>query len=91
MSGVELEWSLWCPRHLEPFRPKWPEGAAIAMVELFKAAAADERVIDAAGGDADNLNGVLRVIAPVCCYLGDDIMAGITAAALSLPPTPEAT
>jgi hypothetical protein len=55
------------------------------MVELFKAAAADERVIAAADGNADNLNDVLRIIAPVCCYLGDDTMAGIIALALPAP------
>jgi len=85
--SVELDWSLWCSRHLEPLRAKWPEGAVIAMVELFKAAAADDRVIAAAGGDADNLTAVLHVIAPVCCYLGDAVVAQIMAAAAPTPST----
>lgn len=30
---VTLDWSLWCARHLEPYRAEWPKGAAVAMGE----------------------------------------------------------
>ena len=43
------------------------------MVGLFNAAARDERIIEATGGDADNLTGVLRIVKPVCCYIEDGL------------------
>lgn len=59
------------------------------MVGLTKAAAADKRVQAACGttkdglADAANLNGVLRIVAPVCCYVGDDIVTAVLDAALA--------
>lgn len=80
--NIELDWSLWCPRHLEPLRKDWPRGCAIAMVTLFKMASEDERVVAACNGDSNNLQGVLKIISPVCCYLPTGMAEDIVTLAL---------
>lgn len=76
---VTLDWSLWCARHLEPYRAQWPKGAAIAMMRLFDAAVAMPAVADAAGNDVARLTEALRRFAPVCCFVGKDAMDRIYA------------
>lgn len=71
---VHLDWDLWCPGHLSPLRSGWPKVAALAMMGLFNAAVRDERVIELAGGDAEELQRVLRSVRPVCCLVGDETM-----------------
>lgn len=86
--GVQLDFAVhWCARHLEPFRARWPEGAGVAMVKLFELAVADDRLIDRAPKDADgkaktsSIDALLREHAPLCCWLGDERMAEVYAAA----------
>jgi hypothetical protein len=45
----------------------------LAMMGLFTAAVRDERIIEAAGGDANNSTGVLQIVKPVCCYIADGL------------------
>ena len=66
---VMLDWTLWCPEHLEPYRAKWPSGAAIAMIKLFEAAAKMPAVVDAAKGDANFLTEALQRFKPLCCFI----------------------
>lgn len=90
---VELDFRVhWCRRHLEPFRARWPEGSAVAMVKLFEAAAADGRIIAAcpktAGGLAktESLNAVMREHSPLCCFIAPDALAAVYAAAGKVAP-----
>lgn len=80
---VNLEWNVhWCARHLEPFRSRWPAGAATAMLLLFNASVAREEIVRHAGGRADSLDAVLREFSPLCCFLGDAVMQDLTTKAL---------
>lgn len=79
---VELDWSLWCPRHLEPYRENWPKGAPLAMLRLFEAAVALPAVADAAKGDAGNLGAALKRFAPLCCFVGKEKLGAIYAETL---------
>lgn len=49
------------------------------MIGLFQAAAADPRVMDYCQNDAAKLTEALKHFAPVCCFLGDEVMAKLTA------------
>lgn len=77
-----------CDRHREPLRAEWPKGAALAMLGLFNAIVADERVVamlpkDAEGkADTYALDGVLTEVGPFCCFLGDAIAGEVVALAL---------
>jgi hypothetical protein len=73
--GVALDFSTaWCPRHLSPFRANWPNKAPTAMVMLFKAFTADERVIAMCEGDTFRLAAVAHEHSPLCCFLGDEAL-----------------
>lgn len=79
---VELDWSLWCGRHLKPYRAQWPKGSAVAMMRLFQAAVAMPAVSDAARGDAANLTAALKRFAPLCCFIPKDKLDAIYAETL---------
>jgi hypothetical protein len=82
---IELDWQvMWCPRHLEPYRPAWPAGAATAVTKLFQAAAAMPVIADDAHGDVAQLPAALGTVAPVCCFVGQQVLDEIYAA--TLPP-----
>lgn len=85
---VTLDWSLWCARHLEPYRARWPKGAPLAMVRLFEAAVAMPAVADAAGGDTANLTAALRRFAPLCCFVGKEKLDAIYQETLPKPGRP---
>ncbi len=71
---VTLDWDvMFCARHREPLRAEWPKHAGLAIVGMFNAATADERVVSEAGGDTKELTSVLGRHRPVCCFLGDEI------------------
>jgi hypothetical protein len=76
---VWLDWSLWCGRHLEPYRARWPQGAPLAMMRLFDAAVRMPAVIDAAGGRTENLTEALKRFAPLCCFISHDDLEKIYA------------
>lgn len=76
-AQVQLTWDLWCPRHLEPYRAKWPAGAGVAMLRLFDAAVKMPAVADAAGGQAVNLTEALRRFAPLCCFISHEELQAI--------------
>jgi hypothetical protein len=65
----------WCARHLEPFRAEWPVGWPLAMMGLFQESVRNLEIIDAAGGQTEMLDRVLREFSPLCCFLGDEITA----------------
>lgn len=73
---------MWCGVHLEPFRAGWPKGAALAMMNLFAASAADERIVAAAGGITDRLGPVLREFGPMCCFLPAEVTEAVVRASL---------
>ena len=76
---ITMTWELWCLPHLEFLRAEWPRGAGAAMLLLFQAAAADERVVASCGGDVAKLTDGLKHFAPVCCFLGDEVVDRIKA------------
>lgn len=79
---IVLDWQvMWCPRHLEPFRAEWPKGAGVAMLALTRRAMAMPAIVDAAGGDADNVSAALRRFAPICCFLPRDDLEAVYAEA----------
>lgn len=88
--------SHWCPRHLEPFRDRWPAGWAFAMGALFEEAVRREEIQRAAGYDPEKgtpadtkmLDRVLREYAPLCCYLGDETAEKWTRLALADDSSP---
>lgn len=73
----------WCPRHLRPFRARWPHGTAVAMIELLQAAVAMPAisaacpVTDDGKADAAYLDEALRRFAPLCCFITADARAAI--------------
>ena len=81
---VKLDWSLWCDRHLSPYAPRWPQGAATAMVKLFQHAAAMPAVVDEAKGDTGNLTAALQRFKPLCCFVGAGVLNEIYAE--TVPP-----
>ena len=82
---VQLDWSLWCARHLEPYRKQWPKGAPLAMMRLFEAAVRMPAVIAYCGGDGDQLadanklTAALRRFKPLCCFVVKEAMDRIYA------------
>lgn len=84
---VELDWRRdWCERHLEPFRARWPEGAMVAMLDLFDRATRHEAILTVTAGDASRLEAAFAEFGPLCCLLGDDEMAEVYAKAGVSPP-----
>lgn len=81
----------WCARHLLPFKKDWPAGAPTAMIRLFQAVVEDPRFQRACGrddgsgavGQVSRINPLLSEFAPLCCFVGDEIMAAITTDALA--------
>ena len=73
----------WCPRHLKPYRDRWPSGVDDAMAVLVYKAMSDPRVVDFCGVDEDGqadarmLGAALDEFSPLCCLIGDDAMAQI--------------
>lgn len=57
----------------------------MAMLKLFQAAAAMPTVADAAHGDATQLSQALVRFAPVCCFVGSQVLDEIYAATLPQP------
>lgn len=84
-TPVQLDWSLWCDRHLQPYRAQWPKGAPLAMVQLFRAAAAMPAVIAYCGGGGDQLadpgklTEALQRFKPLCCFVSKETMDRIYA------------
>ena len=83
---VVLDWTLWCARHLEPFRKDWPKGASIAMMALFDAAVKMPAIQAHASHDANKLTQALRRFAPLCCFVSPEILNEIYRKALGAPP-----
>jgi hypothetical protein len=86
---IQLDWSLWCSRHLEPYRERWPYGAASAMLMVFHAAIAMPAVADAAGGDAEKIEAALQRFRPICCFISKAQLDKIYAETLPRQGTPE--
>jgi hypothetical protein len=57
-------------------------GAVQAMLGLFNAAAHDDEIAETCGSDVAMLDSVLQMYAPLCCYVGDEVMAKVTGLAL---------
>lgn len=67
----------WCPRHLEPYKARWPQGAATAMVMLFQEFAEDARVQELGAGDAMKLPALVAEHSPLCCYVDEKALQRI--------------
>lgn len=78
-AGVVLSWDLWCGRHLVPYRARWPEGTAVAMIRLFEAALKMDAVIAWTGGDADQITAALQRFRPLCCFIPNKALQAIYA------------
>ncbi len=76
-NAVQLDWSLWCSRHLDPYRAQWPAGATLAMMRLFEAAVAMDAVAEAASHDPANLTAALRRFRPLCCFISREALRKI--------------
>lgn len=75
---LDLSWEvMWCPRHLEPYRRDWPNGAAVAMLMLFTEALKMPAVMDAAGGEVSNIMRAMERFSPVCCFVSSETLEGI--------------
>lgn len=93
--GIMLDFAThWCAHHLEPFRPRWPLGAGVAMVKLVEIVLADERIVAAAPKDAAGkaltkaLNALVLEHSPLCCFVGEEKMAIVYREANVDPPKP---
>jgi hypothetical protein len=61
---------IWCPRHLEPYRARWPLGGPAASMQLLLAAAEMKTVQEAAGtGEPELLTAALIRFSPLCCFV----------------------
>lgn len=89
IEGVGLDFSKhWCHKHLVVFRKTWPRYVGTAMLLLFDAFARDERTIAMAPKKegkaiADALPALVDECAPLCCFVGDEIVAEIVAEAIA--------
>lgn len=82
--GITIEpTAAFCPRHLDPFRATWPNGYLSAAMCLVYQALQRPEIDAAAGNDTAMLDRVLREFGPLCCLIGDDTTAAITAGALT--------
>jgi hypothetical protein len=59
--------TLWCPKHLEPFREHWPLGYLPASMCLFQQVMDDPETGKAIQFDAEKLDGYLAEFGPFCC------------------------
>lgn len=59
--------TLWCPKHLEPFRKHWPHGYMPASMCLFNQVIDSEAALERTGGDATKINAYLAEFGPFCC------------------------
>ena len=90
----------WCERHWLPYR----DGIAnypLASLLVSQALIADPRFKSLTGFDPDTkrstddarsaFNAAIESLKPVCCWLGDEVMAGIEAKARQamIPPDPD--
>lgn len=67
---VNLDFNaMWCHHHLQPLQAGWPTGGIQAMLGLFKAAVRSEVLAKEANRNAENLEVVLRMHAPICCFI----------------------
>jgi hypothetical protein len=70
---------VWCPRHLEPFRARYPRGVGAGTARLFERTLLDARFARAVGHDpARGTKADMRMAAavlvewyPLCCFVGD--------------------
>lgn len=73
----------WCPYHMEPFRDEWPKGAIVAGLTIFDALMRNEELQRHAEsvGKADDFEAALTAIKseyqPLCCFVGDEVMADV--------------
>lgn len=78
VPAVALEFSTaWCMSHLEPFHEEWPAGAGLAMLKLFEAFVADERVAKMTDGDAMRIAAVVHEWSPLCCFVSPEALAQV--------------
>lgn len=71
--------TVFCDRHREPLRERWPHGYAFLLMALFQLAVRDPEILRACGAraghpaDAERLGPVLREYGPLCCRFPDEI------------------
>lgn len=80
---IELDHTLWCPRHLEPLRAEWPKGFGMALIAMFHHAVQSDKIHKGSKGQTELIQVALKVNAPVCCnILGDKLSRKIIREAL---------
>lgn len=74
---------VWCPRHGEPFRTKWPQGALIFQVRGFTEVATQEFAIEIDRLGLTFEQGVEHLLSsvPICCRLPTDKLLALYAEA----------
>lgn len=60
---------MFCQGHIKPFVENWPGYSTLALLGMFNAAVADERLVDECNKDIKELESVMGCHRPVCCYL----------------------
>lgn len=63
--------TVWCPRHLEPYRDQWPLGAPTATLRVLLAAYEMDKVLAEIGPDHEPpyvLNALVK-FSPLCCFI----------------------
>ena len=66
----------WCEKHWEPYKDGAGPGT-IASELMWDRLINDQAFIVACGGNVKLIGPTAKKWAPICCYLGDDIMTNI--------------
>lgn len=78
-KSFTLHWDvMFCPLHMQPYAGKG-EQAQRAMLWLMEALMSDKRFHDTCLGDTDNFEKVAAAFAPICCYMGEQVMSTLYA------------
>lgn len=75
---ITVDHTVFCPRHFEPFRANWPNGAQQAIAGIVNAAMHHPEVLNAHGGDAALLSATLNRLKPLCCLMVSMALIGST-------------
>lgn len=82
--------NLFCERHLEPLRARWPYGYATLMMALFQHAVRDPEILRFCGytgpgseADTAKLFAAIAEFGPICCRLPEEEMQRWTELALA--------
>lgn len=80
-----------CAKHLEPFREEWPRGFGMLCMEILEAVMEHPRFMAHFSRRPDGklqfedevATRALEAECPLCCLVGDEVMASITSMVLA--------